>query len=214
MNIKTKSAITTVPIKGDEFTISFEIDGEITGSLDGFELADDVKVVLDGQVELKELASKLVKKHVIRNDKSKYKAVWIKHIVVRGNKLVLNGGGRYEDRIPLPFGGWTKVFSQSGNIELHMEVSAAMGKPFVKVAHVDVNLGGLLGDLMEVFNIDDVVSFHAKKIIQKEVSRQVNNAVPSEIGAISQIELDDIAFTSMDKGVGVVVSASATIDLA
>lgn len=209
----TKSAL-TAPIKDDEFTISFEIDGEITGSLDGFELADDVKVVLDGRVELEELASKLVKKTVIRNDKSKYKAVWIKRIDVRGNKLVLNGGGRYEDRIPLPFGGWTKVFSQSGNIELHLEASAAMGKPVVKVTHVDVSLGGLLGDLMEVFNIDDVVSFHAKKIIQKEVSRQVNNAVPSEIGAISQIELDDIAFTSMDKGVGVVVSASATIDLA
>jgi len=211
MVIKTNSAL--APIKEDEFTIWFEVDGEITGSLDGFELADDVNVVLNGRVALEELASKLVKKTVIRNDKSKYKAVWINRIDVRDNKLVLNGGGRYEDRIPLLFGGWTKVFSQSGNIELQLEASAAMGKPVVKVTHVDVNLGGLLGDLMEVFNIDDVVSFHAKKIIQKEVSRQVNNAIPSEIGAISQIELDDIAFTSIDNGVGVVVSASAKIDL-
>jgi hypothetical protein len=201
------------PNQGD-FSVTFSANGQVSGTLKDFELVDDIDVSIAGTVELHNLAPALLQNHVLRNDRSKRKEVWLDRIEIVGDELVVRGGGRYEDRQPLPFGGWTKLYSQSGSLEVRLRISAQNGVPVVTVSHVNVELGGLLGDVMNVFKLDDAIARIAHPIIQAEINAQIAANVPREIGKIGAIYIDDLAFVSMPDGrYGLRMAASATIDL-
>jgi hypothetical protein len=197
-----------------DFTITFSADGQVSGTLEGLQLVDELKVSISGNVELHDLAPALLQKHVLRNDRSKRKEVWLDRLEIVGDELIVRGGGRYEDRQPLPFGGWTKLYSQSGSVEVRLRVSAQNGIPVVRVTHVNVELGGLLGDVMKIFNLDDSIERVARPLIQQEINRQIAANVPQNIGKIGAIHIEDLAFVSLGNGrYGVQMAASATIAL-
>lgn len=196
------------------FTITFSANGQVSGTLEGLQLVDELKVSISGNVELHDLAPALLQKHVLRNDRSKRKEVWLDGLEIVGDELIVRGGGRYEDRQPLPFGGWTKLYSQSGSVEVRLRVSAQNGKPVVRVTHVNVELGGLLGDVMKIFNLDDSIERVARPLIQKEINSQIAANVPQNVGKIGDIDIEDLAFVSLGNGrYGVRMAASATVDL-
>ena len=198
----------------NNFTVTFNANGEVSGTLDGLQLVDDIDVSIAGTVELHNLAPALLQRHVLRNDRSKRKEVWLDRLEIIGDELVVRGGGRYEDRQPLPFGGWTKLYSQSGSVEVRLRVEAHNGAPVVRVSRVNIDLGGLLGDVMKIFNLDDSLARIARPIIQNEINAQIAANVPRDIGQIGEIHIDDLAFVSMPGGrYGIRMAASATIAL-
>lgn len=197
-----------------DFTITFSANGQVSGSIEGLQLVDELKVSISGDVELHDLAPALLQKHVLRNDRSKRKEVWLDRLEIVGDELIVRGGGRYEDRQPLPFGGWTRLYSQSGSVEVRLRVSAQNGIPVVRVTHVNVELGGLLGDVMKIFNLDDSIERVARPLIQKEINSQIAANVPQNIGKIGAIHIENLTFVSLGNGrYGVQMAASATIEL-
>lgn len=209
----TSPGFATQPAAQD-FTITFSANGQVSGTLEGLQLVDELKVSISGNVELHDLAPALLQKHVLRNDRSKRKEVWLDRLEIVGDELIVRGGGRYEDRQPLPFGGWTKLYSQSGSVEVRLRVSAQNGIPVVRVTHVNVELGGLLGDVMKIFNLDDSIERVARPLIQQEINRQIAANVPQNIGKIGAIHIENLAFVSLGNGrYGVQMAASATIEL-
>lgn len=196
------------------FTVTFNANGQISGTLEDLQLVDDLQVAIEGVVELQDLAPVLLTHRVLRNDRSKMKEVWLDRLEIVGDELVVRGGARYEDRQPLPFDGWTTLFSQSGSVEIRLKVSAVNGIPSVQVTRVNVELGGLLGDVMKVFALDDSLERIARPLIEAEVNRQIAAHIPRTIGRIDTIRVDSLAFVSLGQGrYGVRMAASASIAL-
>lgn len=196
------------------FVIKYEAKGKITGSLQDLQVVDDVTVTLQGGVELSGLAKAVLGKRTLHNTRSKKVTAWLTNMRVSGNTLIVTGGGRYEKRARLPFGGWTRLFSQSGSVEIHLQLSAVNGKPVVRVTRSKVGLNGILGDVVKLFNLDRSIERRIVPLVQKAIDQQIRQNMPTSAGAVRNISVNNIGFVGGKGGeIGVQVDASAKIKL-
>ena len=132
-----------------------------------------------------------------------------------GDTLIVRGGGRYEKRLELPFGGSMKLFSQSGSVELRFKLGVRDGRPAVHVVGTRVDLGGLLGDVVRLFDVDRSIERRIAPRVQAEIDARIGAALPDRLGTMGMLRFDELSFTEIGGAgnLGVRFAAQATLAL-
>jgi hypothetical protein len=196
-----------------DYTVTFSVNGEAKGNASPFELGSEIDVRLQGNIEIGSLRDALLGHKVLDCNRTVCKEIWLDRMEIIGETLVIRGGGRFEDRLPLPFGGWTKVFSQSGSIEVHAQLAAVNGQPQVRITKVNFDLGGLLGDVVRLFNIDGMLEKAVRPVIQAKINEEVAKHIPQANGTVTALNVETLRFVNVNGGFGIATDIKAKIKL-
>ncbi|KQY25952.1 hypothetical protein [Rhizobium sp. Root483D2] len=194
-----------------DYIVTFAIEGEAAGTARPFELGSEIHVRLRGNIEGGSLRDALLGNRTIECNRTVCKTIWLDQMEISGDTLIIRGGGRFEDRLPLPFGGWTKVFSQSGSIEVHAKLRAADGKPQVDITKVDFSLGGLFGNVVRLFNIDGLLKVAVRPVIQAKIDAEIAAKMPKANGVVSDLTVEALSFVNIAGGLGIATDIKAKI---